>query len=158
MDSDQANVKLLPRNLLICLLTVATASANAGPHHLGPPPWRHHHHHRGGGPDVGTLILGLAVAVPLIALAQKADRPAPEIAYVTPPPPPPPLPPLVQFSPASRPVPVVYPRLGQSQGQQEEDSRDCNRWATTQPAAMADTNIFYRAVEACMDGRGYTVR
>ena len=36
--------------------------------------------------------------------------------------------------------------------------QECNRWATTQPSAMADAQVFQRAVAACMDGRGYTVR
>jgi hypothetical protein len=56
------------------------------------------------------------------------------------------------------PVPVIYPRNGQSAAQTEADRQDCNRWATTQPAAMADGEVFQRAVAACMDARGYTVR
>ena len=40
----------------------------------------------------------------------------------------------------------------------EVDRRECNRWATTQRDAMADSSVFNRAVEACLDGRGYTVR
>jgi hypothetical protein len=53
---------------------------------------------------------------------------------------------------------VIYPRQGQSSAQTEADRRDCNRWATTQPAAVADAAVFHRAVEACMDGRGYTLK
>jgi len=56
------------------------------------------------------------------------------------------------------PDPIYYPRSGQSAAQTEADRRDCNTWATTQPKAMADAKVFQRAVEACMDGRGYTVR
>lgn len=56
------------------------------------------------------------------------------------------------------PEPIVYPRQGQSPAQTETDSRACNRWATTQRNAMADAQVFQRAVAACMDGRGYTLR
>jgi hypothetical protein len=58
----------------------------------------------------------------------------------------------------SRPDPVIYPRNGQSEAQTESDRRECNRWATGQPAAQADAAVFQRAVEACMDGRGYTMK
>lgn len=60
--------------------------------------------------------------------------------------------------PASKPDPIIYPRNGQSAQQTEYDRQECNRWATTQPAAMADASVFQRAVEACMDGRGYTMK
>lgn len=58
----------------------------------------------------------------------------------------------------SRPEPVIYPRNGQGPEQTEADRQECNRWATTQPAALADSAVFMRAVEACMDGRGYTLK
>ncbi len=54
--------------------------------------------------------------------------------------------------------PVIYPRNGQSPAQTETDRQECNRWATTQQAAMNDASVFQRAVAACLDGRGYTVR
>lgn len=60
--------------------------------------------------------------------------------------------------PASRPDPIIYPRNGQNAQQTEADRQDCNRWATTQPSAMGDASVFHRAVEACMDGRGYTMK
>lgn len=60
--------------------------------------------------------------------------------------------------PAGKPDPIIYPRNGQSAQQTEADRQECNRWATTQPAAMADAGVFHRAVEACMDGRGYTMK
>lgn len=56
------------------------------------------------------------------------------------------------------PEPIVYPRNGQSAEQTEADRQACNRWATTQPNAVADAEVFQRAVAACLDGRGYTVR
>jgi hypothetical protein len=147
-------MKPLVRTLIVSTLVAATGLASAGPRYYGGP---YHHHHHGVG--LGGLVLGLAVAVPLIALANQADR-QPEVVYV-PPPPPPPAP--VIYTPApvyapSRPAPVIYPRNGQSNAQLEADQRECNRWATTQQAAMADAGVFQRAVEACMDGRGYTLR
>ena len=56
------------------------------------------------------------------------------------------------------PDPIFYPRNNQSAAQTEADRRDCNAWATTQPQAMADAKVFQRATDACMDGRGYSVR
>ncbi|MEO8311084.1 MAG: hypothetical protein ABI520_07940 [Caldimonas sp.] len=58
----------------------------------------------------------------------------------------------------SAPDPIFYPKNGQSAEAIESDRRECNRWATTQPGAMADGSIFQRATLACMEGRGYTVR
>ena len=60
--------------------------------------------------------------------------------------------------PAPKPEPIIYPRNGQPAEQLESDRRECNRWATTQPNAQADASVFNRAVEACMDGRGYTMK
>lgn len=56
------------------------------------------------------------------------------------------------------PEPIFYPRQGQSDAQREADRQACNRWATTEPSAMADASVFHRATLACMDGRGYTAR
>ena len=53
---------------------------------------------------------------------------------------------------------VIYPRNGQSSEQTEADRRDCNRWAATQPDAVAHPSVFRRAIVACMEARGYTVR
>jgi len=66
-----------------------------------------------------------------------------------------------QAAPAPTPAapePIFYPRNNRSSAQTEADRRDCNAWATSQPQAMADAKVFQRATEACMDGRGYTVR
>lgn len=60
--------------------------------------------------------------------------------------------------PKPAPDPIVYPRNGQSAAQTEADQRACNQWAMTQRDAMSDASIFNRAVQACMDGRGYTLR
>lgn len=154
-------MRTLARTLIVSVLVTTTGLASAGPRYYGPPGhYHHHHHHRGIG--LGGLVLGLAVAVPLIALASQADR-QPDVVYVPPAPLPPPAPVYVTPPPPayvapSRPAPVIYPRNGQSPAQMEFDQRECNRWATSQPAAMADSSVFNRAVDACMDGRGYTLR
>lgn len=57
-----------------------------------------------------------------------------------------------------RPDPIIYPRHNQTPEQTEVDRQACNRWATTQPSAMNNAGVFNRAVEACMDGRGYSMR
>jgi hypothetical protein len=108
-------------------------------------------------PSYVTLTLG---GLPYYYANGVYYRPAPEGYVVTTPPPeaataqvmPAPA------APAPSPEPIVYPRNGQSPEQLENDRRDCNRWATTQPNAQADASVFNRAVEACMDGRGYAMK
>lgn len=53
---------------------------------------------------------------------------------------------------------IVYPRNGQSSAQAEADRAACNQWAASQVGASADEFVFERAFDACMDGRGYSVR
>ncbi len=73
-------------------------------------------------------------------------------------------PPAISVAPgaslASAPVrkPIVYPRNGQTTEQAETDQTQCRRWATAQPGGSENPNIFDRALDACLDGRGYTVR
>lgn len=103
----------------------------------------HYWHHRGSyyrpwGPS--WMVVAPPVVLPLVQA-----------------PPPPPEPPPLPTAPR-RPDPVIYPRDGQSAAQTEFDRQECNRWATTQPAALAEASVFHRAVEACMDGRGYTMK
>jgi hypothetical protein len=66
----------------------------------------------------------------------------------------------------------VYPRLGQSSKQQADDRYECHRWAVSQTgfdpiqqsggtpeAQRAGKRADYqRAIGACLDGRGYTVK
>lgn len=100
--------------------------------------WRHGGvYYRPWGPRF--MVVAPPVVVPIVQAAQAPEAPPP---VATP----------------SRPDPVIYPRNGQSPEQTEADRQDCNRWATTQPAALADAAVFHRAVEACMDGRGYTMK
>lgn len=108
-----------------------------------------HGHHRGyyGRPYGFGWAL---VAPPVLLSAPLVVRERPAVVVEEGPPP-------VRLPP-SRPDPVIYPRNGQGAEQTEFDRQDCNRWATTQPAALADASVFHRAVEACMDGRGYTMK
>ncbi len=78
----------------------------------------------------------------------------PPVYYTTPAP----VPAAPPQATAAPPDPIFYPRNGQSAAQTEADRQACNRWATTQPSAMADASVFHRATLACMDGRGYTSR
>ena len=80
------------------------------------------------------------------------ERPAPAVIVEARPVPP--------REPVAKPAPdpVIYPRNNQSAAQTEADRQECNRWATTQPSAMADASVFHRATLACMDGRGYSIR
>lgn len=66
----------------------------------------------------------------------------------------------------------IYPRLGQSEAQQAEDQEACHGWAVGQtgydPRQPADEAAeganaekrpdYARAMSACLDGRGYTVK
>jgi hypothetical protein len=97
----------------------------------------HHHHYHGGGWWIGAWWPFYVVV----------DDPPPFVVQLpsAPLPPPPP-------------DPVYEPRSGQSAAQTEADRQGCNRWATTQPDAMADAQVFQRSVASCMQGRGYGVR
>jgi hypothetical protein len=102
--------------------------------------WRHRGWHggwRGWGP--GWVL----VAPPVVWAAP------PPVEFVEPAP--------VSVGP-TRPDPVIVPRQGQDARQTEADRQQCNRWAVTQPAALADAQVFQRTVDACMDARGYTTR
>ena len=65
-----------------------------------------------------------------------------------------PVPPAAPMPPA----PTLVPRDGQDATQTEIDRRACDRWAVSQPAALADAQVFHRITLACMEQRGYAVR
>jgi hypothetical protein len=66
----------------------------------------------------------------------------------------------------------IYPQQGQSQEQQANDKYECHKWSNsqtgydpTQPAggvspevAQAKRDDYQRAMRACLEGRGYSVR
>jgi hypothetical protein len=66
------------------------------------------------------------------------------------------------------PGPFMYPRQGQDEQQQGRDRDECYRWALGQigydPSkssaglSPAQTTNYYRAMGACLDARGYSVR
>jgi hypothetical protein len=58
----------------------------------------------------------------------------------------------------SAPDPVFVARDGQDAARTESDRQACNRWVTTQSAALADAQVFHRMSLACMEGRGYSVQ
>jgi hypothetical protein len=63
---------------------------------------------------------------------------------------------------------VVYPNQGQSEDQQAKDRYECHLWAVTdsgfdptmeeQEFATDDRDVYRRALAACLEGRGYTVK
>jgi hypothetical protein len=66
----------------------------------------------------------------------------------------------------------IYPRLGQNEQQQADDRYECHRWAVSQtdfdptqpsgsmsePQKIEKRADYQRAMGACLDGRGYTVK
>jgi hypothetical protein len=66
----------------------------------------------------------------------------------------------------------IYPRMGQSEQQQADDRYACHRWAVNQtnfdptyqpggspePQKIEKRADYQRAMAACLDGRGYTVK
>jgi hypothetical protein len=68
--------------------------------------------------------------------------------------------------------PFVYPKNGQSEAQQATDRYECHRWAADQtsfdptkpgdnPAAYQTSDgriAYFRALTACLEGRGYSVK
>ena len=62
----------------------------------------------------------------------------------------------------------IYPKQGQSEQQQATDRYECHRWAVSQtgydptlspaPAPPQKQEEYRRAMSACLDGRGYTVK
>ena len=89
-------------------------------------------------------------------------------------PPPPPLnaeaaqPPATVTAQAGSDPLFIYPRQGQSAGQQASDTSQCHSWATSQvgfdpdvtPGGQSGSSYqgYKRAMSACLDARGYTVR
>ena len=133
-----------------------------GGYHGGWHGGGHYVYHRGYGWGWDPLWgVGLGLGLGLAATAPYYYD-SPTVVYTSPPAYYPPAPVYVN-PPAAAPAPaaadpIFYPPTGQSPPQTEADRQDCNRWATTQPRAMADASVFQRATFACMDGRGYTAR
>jgi hypothetical protein len=52
---------------------------------------------------------------------------------------------------------ILYPRNGQSAVQTQADRQECNQWASGQNEANL-ASVYQRALLACLDAKGYTVR
>jgi hypothetical protein len=99
-----------------------------------------------------------------------AAPPPPDVIVEQPPataPPPGAPPPQTAAAPQSNPGQVfAYPRQGQSEEQAARDRYECHRWAVsqtgydpTQGVGGANSAADYRrAISACLDARGYTVK
>jgi len=127
-----------------------------GGHGYGGP---RHGYFRGPGWGWGGLGLGVALGWGLSSYYY----PYPGEGYVVVEPPvvydsPRPVPLVGEPGPAPSLPPVIYPRNGQDAARIESDSDACSEWAGSQPNATRDAGVFRRAVEACMDARGYTLR
>ena len=79
------------------------------------------------------------------------------------------LPPGTTVAQAPAPQLFIYPRQGQNDQQQAKDRYECDRWAVGQtgydpsfPSAGGATAVqvdnYRRAMSACLDARGYTVK
>ncbi len=100
-----------------------------------------------------------------------APPPEAQVADAPPPPGGPPGPPGPGPAPASHEL-FIYPKNGQSPDQQAKDRYECHSWAMSQtgfdpmvanggvpPDQTAPKRADYdRAMDACLEGRGYTVR
>lgn len=84
---------------------------------------------------------------------------APTMAAVSPPP--------AAAVPSGSESIFVYPKNGQSQEMQAKDRYECHRWAADQTGfdpsrgdggAQARRSDYFRAQQACLEARGYTVR
>jgi hypothetical protein len=64
---------------------------------------------------------------------------------------------------------MAYPKNGQSDDQQKKDKYECHHWATVQSgfdptqgatagATATQRSDYMRAQEACLEGRGYSVK
>jgi len=67
---------------------------------------------------------------------------------------------MASAGPASAGQIFMYPKSGQTAEQQAKDRAACDAWATQQTGATAASRSpdYYRANEACLDARGYSVK
>lgn len=143
--------RTLTVGLAALILSLGASPAEAQAHaHRGGHSWHGHGHHGHGRFWGGVGIgIGLGYVYRPWYPGYVVVEPSPTVYYG---------PTTDPRVPASAPDPIFYPRNGQSSQQVEADRQSCNRWATTQPNAMADASIFHRATLACMEGRGYAVK
>jgi hypothetical protein len=91
------------------------------------------------------------------------NAPMPPVSAAPPLPPQPVAPPVTVAQGGGNQL-FIYPRQGQNADQQNRDRGECNKWAasqTGQDPANAGGQVdpdYQRALGACLDGRGYTVK
>ncbi len=157
--------------LLMLTLLIPAQQADAGPGRPGGhgghggPAW-----HGGHGWFLPGLIIGGTI-LGLVGLAASQNSPPPP-AY-TPPPPAPPASDEVSQAPPAGSQMFIYPRQGQNQAKQVTDRNDCHNWAVSQvgydpskppSASLTEDQLaqksadYYRAMGACLDARGYSMR
>ena len=141
-------------------MVAAPLESQAGPGGRGGGHFHGHRGHGGWGHGGGHHWGGFGWGLGLGIGTYYALAPWYQPGYVVAVPPPAydvgiaPAPPVARAAPD----PIIYPSRGQTAGQTEADRQACDRWAMTQPSAMADASVFHRATLACMEGRGYTVK
>ena len=135
--------RIAPLPLIVCVALLGSEAAEAH--------GRHGRWWGGVSIGIGLPLYGGPYGGPWVGYPAPVVVAPPPVVYAEPPAPP---------APAAKalPDPIFYPRQGQGAAQLEADRQECNRWATTQPSAMADASVFHRATLACMDGRGYSSR
>jgi hypothetical protein len=52
----------------------------------------------------------------------------------------------------------MYPKNGQTDAQQATDRAECQQWAGSQTGGAGRPDEFRRAMTACAEARGYSVR
>lgn len=166
---------MLRRSLLavvLCSLTFTSLAAPGGPgpagrapapaHHPAPGPSPH-----GPGPGHSGLPghareLWIGSALYFVAAGSYYLWNAERRSYVVVEPPP-----VVQGNALSSYEVIAYPAQGQSAEQQGRDRYECHSWAVgqsgfdpasaTRPASASATELYRRALGACLAGRGYSV-
>jgi len=154
--------------LAMIIFLINPLFSNAGGPPPGPPPGGGGHWgggHWGGG--YGWWWVPWALILGIVALSSHDNAPA--VIQEQPP---------VYFRPAPLELPstdeklYIYPSKGQSEELQAKDRYECHSWARNQtyydptqpPGGMPENQLnqlragYQRALCACLEGRGYTVR
>jgi len=155
--------------MVIFLAYPSFSEARGGP---GGPPSRGHNSPppRGGSGDwwIPLAVVGGVVAI-ATAFAIASDNKPKTVAITEQNPV---VQPAVYVATSSAEKIYVYPRQGQSEDQQARDSYECHSWAVNQThfdpsqsnGGMSENKLnqmrtnYQRAMAACFDGRGYTMR
>ena len=152
--------------LLMLTLLVPAQQADAFRDHggSGGPRWHGGH---------GWFLPGLIIGGAILGLSMAPYYYAPPPPAYNPPPPAPPSSDEVSQAPPSGSQMFIYPRQGQNKEKQITDRTECHNWAVGQvdydpskppSAGLTGAQIaqksadYYRAMGACLDARGYSMR